>query len=149
MHRMILSKRHLYIKVIMMSIVFSVTHGIMCKWSNEDCSANDQCCSKRCITKHEGTDPRCASSPMHYPCFFDYQCDDDLACGEFYNCCSPFWGVCSIQDECCDVTHVCREEDGFIYKRCLPPSAANKLAVDCLMLSIITYFYIRWAIFRP
>lgn len=93
-----------------------------CKWSNEDCEFDEDCCSQSCVKLHEGTNPRCAKSPMHYPCFFVYQCEEGLACGSMYSCCAPYWGVCVEKDDCCDKSQVCREMDGFTYNRCLPSS---------------------------
>lgn len=110
-----------------------------CKWSNENCEVDDDCCSKRCVKLHEGTNPRCASSPMHYPCFFGYQCEKGLACGDMYSCCAPFWGVCIEKGDCCEKSHVCREMDGFTYNRCLPSSASKGGAnlITLLMLLVV------------
>lgn len=119
-----------------------IADGLRCKLSNEDCATDTQCCSGRCVKLHEGTNPRCASSPIHYPCFFSYQCEDGLSCGEHYNCCSPYWGVCSKQKDCCDAAHVCREEDGFIYNRCLTASSTHNVPGTCLLLSVLAQAHI-------
>ena len=118
-----------------------------CRWSNEGCSLNDDCCSGSCVQQHEGTDPRCEKSAIHFPCFYSYQCEDGLACGNQYSCCSPFWGVCSDNGDCCEMKHVCRPEEGFIYKRCLMPSRSNmvflsrQLPVVLATMHIIYYVY--------
>ena len=114
-----------------------VITGAQCKWSNENCDADEDCCSQRCVRLHEGTNARCEKSPMHYPCFFGYQCEKGLACGEMYSCCSPFWGVCVDIDDCCEKNHVCRQMDGFTYNRCLPNSA-NLLTVQWTTMLVFT-----------
>lgn len=135
-HRMRIKNDFLvYQLIIMLAITTSL--GNTCKMSNEDCSTDEDCCSKRCVKLHEGTDPRCANSPIHYPCYFSYQCEDGLSCGELYACCAPFWGVCSEKDDCCDESHVCRPEEGFMYDRCLPPEAAISLAGNSYLLILV------------
>lgn len=74
---------------------------------------------------HEGTNPRCRHSTLGELCVFDYHCRDDLVCGKYFNCCSPFWKMCIKNEDCCDKSLVCRSADGFIYDRCLKPSAAQ------------------------
>lgn len=123
----------------LMMTSLKLTVGLRCKMSNEDCSTDSQCCSGNCEKLHEGTNPRCVSSPIHYPCFFSYQCEDGLSCGEHYNCCAPYWGVCTDKKDCCDASHVCREEDGFTYNRCLSPNRAHQLSGTSHLLSIIVH----------
>ncbi|XP_060565105.1 uncharacterized protein LOC132724289 [Ruditapes philippinarum] len=142
---MMLTRQKSYSCIIIL-IMFSlnIADGLRCKWSNENCDSDSQCCSSRCVKLHEGTNPRCASSPMHYPCFFSYQCEDGLTCGDYYTCCAPFWGVCTDKDDCCDPQYVCREEDGFIYNRCLSPNGAPYLpGSSMLMLTIQAYFVLN------
>ncbi|KAL4238155.1 hypothetical protein ACF0H5_002866 [Mactra antiquata] len=127
---------HIFILLMMTD---KITSSLMCKFSNENCDGNDECCSRRCVKLHEGTNARCASSTMHYPCIYEYHCEDGLACGDFYSCCAPFWGVCADEGDCCDETHVCREETGFVYNRCLPEvNESNQVPVSsCILLSVI------------
>ena len=109
-----------------------------CRMSNADCTEHEDCCSGSCVQAHEGTDPRCMPSPMHYPCFSSYQCEHGLACGDQYSCCSPFWGICTEQDDCCDQeNHVCRPEEGYIYKSCLKPKHSHVADSSMQLLTII------------
>ena len=91
-----------------------------CKWPNDGCSSNDECCSGKCELPHPGTNPRCALSSMWYPCLSGYHCEGRLKCGLDLVCCSAYWGTCSDSEDCCDKYHVCRKMKGFIYKKCLP-----------------------------
>lgn len=135
-------------KKYLLTVTAYVFSGGQCKWSNENCDVDEDCCSKRCVRLHEGTFPRCAKSPMHYPCFFGYQCEKGLACGEVYSCCAPFWGVCVKKDDCCEADHVCRQMDGFTYNRCLPNSAKRTLGNwISLVLTVLTVVK-NWSIWR-
>lgn len=120
-----------------------------CRWSNEGCSQNEDCCSGGCVQQHEGTDPRCVPSPMHYPCFYSYQCESGLACGNQYSCCSPFWGVCTKTTECCDqIGNVCRPEEGYTYKRCLMPGNSGiALFLSIQSIGIVTAMHIFYSLF--
>ena len=89
---------------------------------------DSECCSRSCWRAHEGTNPRCRHSSLGETCVFDYHCRDDLVCGRDYNCCSPYWKMCTKTADCCHKEHVCRPADGFIYDRCLYPAAAPAAA---------------------
>ena len=91
-----------------------------CKWPNDGCSANKECCSGKCELLHPGTNPRCARSSMWQPCLSGFHCDSRLRCGLDHVCCSGHWGTCSDSKNCCENYHVCRKMKGFIYKKCLP-----------------------------
>ena len=105
----------------------SPVSALSCSWSNEGCSTDSDCCSRSCWRAHEGTNPRCRHSTLGEPCVFDYHCGDDLVCGQkHYNCCSPYWKMCTKDSDCCEPDHVCRPVEGFIYDRCLYPSAAGR-----------------------
>ena len=127
-----------------------ISESKRCRMSNADCTQNEDCCSGSCLQAHEGTDPRCMPSPMHYPCFSSYQCEHGLACGDQYSCCSPFWGICTEQQDCCDQeNHVCRPEEGYIYKSCLKPKhscACIILARLCIYTAFFTF--LKMTIFR-
>lgn len=105
-----------------------------CKWSNEGCSTNEDCCSKHCYKAHSGTNARCERSSLAEPCFASYQCEDGLSCGLKYTCCSPYWGVCIVSNDCCDPEHVCRWQEGFHYNRCLYPSGAETVKFQSIFL---------------
>ena len=122
------------------SYVFSVCG--LCKWANEICAADDECCSGRCDELHPGAEPRCGNSRLYFPCIFDFQCEGGLACGENYSCCSPFWGVCTQTKDCCDPEFVCREETGFIYKRCLKSSTITIVPQIHVLLMCTLVIYI-------
>lgn len=116
-----------------------------CKWSNENCMSDSECCSEECYLAHEGTDPRCARGAVGFPCYADYQCESGLECSSTYKCCAPYWAVCSHINQCCNKKHVCREEQGFPYRRCLYPSQASRgieskyLLLLTSMLSLILF----------
>ena len=137
----------------MLKRMFLFLGKVNCKWSNENCDSEEECYSGRCIKLHDGTDARCSSSPIHKPCFFSYQCENGLSCGEFYLCCSPYWGVCKETKDCCDDNHVCRPEEYFTYKRCLPPNRAGTIVLSNNLLILTTTSIImfisrtRYAIF--
>lgn len=126
---------HFDIILIFIVTVFTFTR---CRWSNEGCESDAQCCSSSCERAHEGTNPRCTKSEIMEPCFFDYQCNDKLECGKSYHCCAPYWAVCTSTDDCCEHQHVCREVEGFIYSRCLFPSSASSRSVSGFVLISIT-----------
>ncbi|OWF50297.1 hypothetical protein KP79_PYT23120 [Mizuhopecten yessoensis] len=118
-----------------------------CKWSNEDCVKDSDCCSDECYLAHEGTDPRCARGTVGFPCYADYQCESGLDCGSKYKCCAPYWGICSHINQCCDKSHVCREEQGFSYRRCLYPNEAprirgSNIAILCISVSTLLFLNI-------
>lgn len=103
-----------------MSSFCLISSGFRCKWSNEGCDSDSECCSKKCELPHPGTNPRCTKSPLYGPCIFHYQCQDRLECSrKRYQCCSPYWGTCMNRTDCCNTRHLCVPAEGFIYKRCL------------------------------
>ena len=91
-----------------------------CKWSNDGCNNNSECCSRKCERLHPGTNHRCKISSMRQPCLSGFHCDSRLKCGMDYVCCSGLWGTCSESADCCEHDHVCRKMKGFIYRKCLP-----------------------------
>ncbi|GFO08781.1 hypothetical protein PoB_003528600 [Plakobranchus ocellatus] len=100
-----------------------------CKFPNEGCERNDDCCSKKCVDAHPGTNARCTKLGMHRPCLYTYQCEDRLRCGINNTCCAKYWGICKDAVDCCDPSHKCYEVDGFYYKRCLfTPSVADGIS---------------------
>ena len=90
-----------------------------CKFSNEGCESDEECCSGKCLQAHPGTNPRCTRSSLHRACLYNYQCEDRLICGPRNTCCSKYWGTCSQTKDCCHPQFICIEADGFYYKRCL------------------------------
>nr|KAG5697015.1 hypothetical protein BaRGS_005468 [Batillaria attramentaria] len=74
--------------------------SLACSWSNEGCEEDEECCSKQCYKAHEGTNARCRHSSLGDDCVFDYHCQDDLKCGKYYNCCSPYWKMCMTDADC-------------------------------------------------
>ena len=101
-------------------LIAAMVYSQRCKWLNNGCSSNDECCSGKCELPHPGTNPRCARSSMWYPCLSGYHCEGRLKCGLDHVCCSGHWGTCSDSKDCCEKYHVCRQMKGFIYKKCLP-----------------------------
>lgn len=91
-----------------------------CKWANEGCRNNNECCSGTCDLLHPGTNQRCTESSMGQPCLFGFHCDVGLKCGQDHICCAGHWGTCSADDDCCAEYHKCRKMKGFVYKKCLP-----------------------------
>ncbi|KAH3850573.1 hypothetical protein DPMN_092995 [Dreissena polymorpha] len=123
------------------------TDCAQCKWANENCERDKQCCSGRCVSLHTGTTPRCGSSPLNYPCFFGYQCEQGLDCDNLYRCCAPFWAMCSNTQDCCDDSHICRHEYGIMYKRCLMSAAerphAKASRQSLVLLSVVLLLTFR------
>ncbi|XP_055869188.1 uncharacterized protein LOC129923198 [Biomphalaria glabrata] len=99
--------------------------GFNCKFPNEGCHDNSECCSGKCIHAHPGTNPRCTKLSMHKPCLYTYQCEDRLKCGSSNKCCAKYWGVCTENRDCCDDLQLCLEVEGFYYKRCLYTNNLN------------------------
>jgi hypothetical protein len=115
-----------------------------CKWSNEGCTTNNECCSGSCITRHPGTGPRCEKSSLLRPCLYNYHCENRAICGSKNKCCSDYWNDCRSSKDCCDPVHVCLYTRGFVYKKCLygpvkPRNSGNSIG---LSLKLITYLYI-------
>jgi hypothetical protein len=77
-----------------------------CKWSNEGCTTNNECCSGSCITRHPGTGPRCEKSSLLRPCLYNYHCENRAICGSKNKCCSDYWNDCRSSKDCCDPVHV-------------------------------------------
>ena len=46
----------------------------LCKWSNEDCNSDGECCSQRCVQVHPGTNARCMKTSMGGPCLYNFHC---------------------------------------------------------------------------
>ncbi|XP_046336907.1 uncharacterized protein LOC124118715 isoform X1 [Haliotis rufescens] len=122
--RMRLSTVLLQVTVFLAFTILPV-EGFLCKWSNEGCSSDKECCSGRCEQGHPGTDARCTKSVLHQPCLYTYQCEDRLKCGSHNKCCSNYWGTCRRPSDCCNKMHYCLEVDGFYYKRCLSGTNVN------------------------
>lgn len=115
------------------NIVLAITYfsqtclAFNCKFPNEGCERDEECCSEKCVEAHPGTNARCTKLGIHKPCLYTYQCEDRLKCGN-NTCCAKYWDICRHARDCCDKTHQCYEVDGFYYKRCLtPPSQGNNL----------------------
>nr|KAG5698011.1 hypothetical protein BaRGS_005829 [Batillaria attramentaria] len=102
-----------------MAVVCHTKYAFNCKFSNEGCDEDKECCSGKCIQAHPGTNARCTRSSLNQSCLYTYQCEDRLTCGRNNTCCSKYWGTCSRQEDCCDRFSVCIEAEGFYYKRCL------------------------------
>lgn len=110
----------------------------LCRWSNEGCYENEDCCSESCERAHEGAHKRCSKSEINQPCYADYMCEDGLQCGRKYKCCTPYWGICNSNDECCGSEHFCTFHKGFTYKRCLfPSSLAVKSRIDATLFLVV------------
>ncbi|KAL8574483.1 hypothetical protein ACOMHN_060153 [Nucella lapillus] len=90
-----------------------------CKFSNEGCDSDNECCSSNCVQAHPGTNHRCTRSSLHRSCLYTYQCEERLTCGPANTCCSKYWGMCSRHEDCCYRDLQCLEAEGFYYKRCL------------------------------
>jgi hypothetical protein len=100
-----------------------------CRWANEECSVNQDCCSKHCVLKNPGTHHRCKQSFIGQYCLYRYHCEERLMCGSNKKCCASYWDPCSNDTHCCDPEHKCLPADGFIYKVCLyrSPNGAQTL----------------------
>lgn len=123
------------------SLVFkaSAAHR-RCRFSNEGCSEDTDCCSQSCEQRHSGADKRCSKSEILSPCYADYQCEDGLQCGRKYKCCAPYWHICYSAEECCDIEHACTYHSGFTYKMCLfPASSAFKSKINIQILVILMF----------
>eukprot|EP00106_Octopus_bimaculoides_P022277 XP_014789719.1 PREDICTED: uncharacterized protein LOC106883278 [Octopus bimaculoides] len=116
----------LLLLLLLILLLLSSFTGYHCKFYNDGCSSDAECCSGRCMQKHEGTNFRCTPSALHQPCVYDYHCSDGLECCEkTYNCCSPIWKDCMYSVDCCDPEHKCIHVKGFTYKRCLVSATAD------------------------
>lgn len=114
------------IQILMFTFLcFYITSGTKCKWSNEDCSHDSECCSKSCEQAHPGTNNRCTQNRMNSACIYHYHCDDRLICGPDQRCCADEWGSCMEKSHCCDPEHDCIDVESFVYKRCLKSSDAS------------------------
>uniref|UniRef100_A0A0L8G3G9 Granulins domain-containing protein n=1 Tax=Octopus bimaculoides TaxID=37653 RepID=A0A0L8G3G9_OCTBM len=120
---------------IFMAIILQVPAGRKCKWSNEDCSDDSECCSHQCKQAHPGTNYRCTQNPMNYACIYDYHCVTRLICGSDQRCCAGEWGDCMHNSHCCDPAHNCIEVKGFIYKRCLEGKTIRTATVSIVAIS--------------
>ncbi|XP_059141914.1 uncharacterized protein LOC131929636 [Physella acuta] len=94
-------------------------HAFNCKFPNDSCEDNSECCSGKCNEAHSGTNPRCTKLGLHKPCLYSYQCQSLLLCGSKNRCCSKFWGFCNHDRDCCESKHKCLPARGFYYNRCL------------------------------
>ncbi|XP_022309394.2 uncharacterized protein LOC111115097 [Crassostrea virginica] len=92
-----------------------------CKWANEECADNDQCCSQSCVLKNPGTNRRCSRSSIGQECLYVYHCEDRLLCGDRRKCCASYWETCSRNQHCCDTNHRCLRAEGATYRKCLYP----------------------------
>lgn len=128
------------------NICFLFRLGFHCKFSNDGCNSDSECCSGRCLQKHEGTNHRCTPSMLHQPCVFNYHCLEGLECCErTYNCCSPIWRDCMSSVDCCDSNHQCVYVKGFTYKRCLTMDAlASQLLPSGPLLLISVVLTLSW-----
>ena len=102
-----------------LSCIFDLLAAFNCKFSNEGCESDEECCSGKCLQAHPGTNPRCTRSTLHRSCLYNYQCEDRLICGPKNTCCSKYWGMCIQHEDCCHPQFICIEAEGFYYKRCL------------------------------
>ncbi|XP_070183058.1 uncharacterized protein [Littorina saxatilis] len=107
------------LSLLAMALAGDVKYAVNCKFSNEGCEYDEECCSGKCLQAHPGTNPRCTRSTLHHDCLYSYQCEDRLSCGPLNTCCSKYWGTCMRHEDCCHSQFVCIEADGFYYKRCL------------------------------
>lgn len=111
--------------LVVMAVTFSdssnirATELIKCKFSNEGCDDDKECCSLKCLQAHPGTNARCTLSTLNDSCLYNYQCEDRLVCGSHNRCCSKYWGTCTKDQDCCLSHYRCLEAEGFYYKRCL------------------------------
>ena len=112
-----------------------------CKWSNEGCTFDHECCSKSCSSEHPGTEPRCEKSGMLDPCLYNYHCERAQICGPRNKCCSDYWNGCRSADDCCDPAHVCLYARGFVYKKCLYGPVRPKNTGNSSNSSVLMYLY--------
>ncbi|XP_076435768.1 uncharacterized protein LOC143275501 [Babylonia areolata] len=113
--------------VVVVVVMLSLPSAVMtdakymfnCKFSNEGCESDKECCSGNCVQAHPGTNQRCTRSSLHKACLYTYQCEERLTCGPANACCSKYWGTCRNDDDCCFRDLRCLEAEGFYYKRCL------------------------------
>lgn len=130
-------------------IVVDLISATGCKWSNEGCFSNQECCSNGCSLRHPGTEPRCEKSSILGPCLYNYHCERNFICGPKNKCCSDYWNDCRDETECCDPAHVCLYARGFVYKKCLfgpvqlksMAPVTNKLSVICLLSILFLYIH--------
>ncbi|CAC5403526.1 unnamed protein product [Mytilus coruscus] len=95
-----------YIWMVLVILCFvDVLSASGCKWSNEGCFSNSECCSNSCSLKHPGTEPRCEKSSILSPCLYNYHCERNYICGPKNKCCSDYWNDCRDETECCDPAH--------------------------------------------
>jgi hypothetical protein len=113
-----------------------------CRFSNEGCSEDEDCCSTSCERIHSGANKRCTKSEIMSPCYADYQCEDGLQCGRRYKCCAPYWGICDSLEQCCDLEHICTYHKGFTYKMCLYPSSAAVSSIFDKKLNLILILFL-------
>ncbi|RUS84381.1 hypothetical protein EGW08_007843 [Elysia chlorotica] len=128
------------IAIVTLVLVVCVGHtclGFNCKFPNEGCERDEDCCSRKCVDAHPGTNARCTKLGLHKPCLYTYQCEDRLRCGN-NSCCAKYWGICKHARDCCDKTHHCYEVDDFYYKRCLMAPSLGIALSSCLQV----HFYI-------
>lgn len=90
-----------------------------CKFSNEGCERDAECCSFKCVQSHPGTNARCTRCSLHERCLYTHHCEERLVCGTNHTCCAKYWGTCTRREDCCNPHSFCREMDGFFYKRCI------------------------------
>ncbi|XP_071086674.1 uncharacterized protein [Haliotis cracherodii] len=109
---------------------------VTCILSNERCSVDSQCCSKRCIQLHSGADYRCLKSSVDKTCKHDYNCMGRLECSTRKQCCVTLWQSCVTATQCCNPLHRCLAMPGFIYKKCLF-SEAICIAPDWGLLTVL------------
>ncbi|KAK6195236.1 hypothetical protein SNE40_000707 [Patella caerulea] len=113
--------------------------AFLCKWSNEGCDRNDECCSGSCQQLHPGMNARCTKSVLHNPCIFTHHCQDRLHCGADNTCCSKYWGTCRRQIDCCNKNYICIDVKGFHYRRCLP-APVDGVGIKQNVTAILTMF---------
>ncbi|ESO92907.1 hypothetical protein LOTGIDRAFT_162387 [Lottia gigantea] len=121
-------------------------NAFLCKWSNEGCSKDDECCSGTCERSHPGMNKRCTKSVLHDPCLFTYHCQSRLHCGAKNRCCSKYWGICRLPTDCCDTSFLCINVKGFHYQRCLP-SPVDGCAIKqniSTFISVFTSLYLSY-----
>ena len=94
--------------------------------------------------------------PIHYlnlfflgivgkSCYADYHCENGFSCGNKQRCCAPYWGICVGASQCCDPNHVCREEQGFTYRRCLTPKSSEPhIVVNTMIMQLMLILYISF-----
>ena len=125
-----------------------------CKWANEGCSIDSECCSGVCELLHPGTNPRCAKSGMGQPCLFQFHCDNRMKCRHNHLCCAGHWDTCSSDKDCCAPHHICRRMKGFVYRKCLPKpktlmlprGGCGKLVQDILYLIYAAHFILYFCL---